>query len=262
MVNPEDYIPFAEQLATIAGEIVRRYFRKPFSIEEKPDMTPVTAADREVEKNIRAAIHNAFPEHGIIGEEYESTNPGAELVWVLDPIDGTKSFLIGRPIFGTLIALLHRNKPILGIIDQPILGERWTGVEGFSTNFNYTPTRTRACATLKAAMFCTTSPSLFNEKDLPSFEHVRDNVQYVAYGGDCYSYGLLASGHVDIIVETGLKPHDFCALAPIIKGAGGVITDWAGEKLTLQSDGRVLACGDRRLHEKVLKLLGEGATRY
>lgn len=255
MVNPADYIPFAEQLATIAGEIIRRYFRKSFNIEEKSDMTPVTVADREVEQNIRAAIHNAFPEHGIIGEEYESTNSDSDLVWVLDPIDGTKSFLIGRPIFGTLIALLYRGKPILGIIDQPILGERWTGVEGYATNFNYVPTRTRQCPSLDAATFCTTSPSLFSQRDLPSFERVRDNVKYVAYGGDCYSYGLLACGYVDVVLETGLKPHDFCALAPIIKGAGGIITDWEGKVLTLGSDGKVLACGDRKLHSNILKLL-------
>lgn len=252
---PEDFISFAEQLATISGEVIRRYYRQDIEIEAKSDSTPVTLADKEVEKNIRAIIRNKYPDHGIIGEEFEPHQPDAEYKWLIDPIDGTKSFIIGRPIFGTLITLVHKEEPILGIIDQPVLGERWTGVKGFATNFNYVPTKTRKCSKLSESVLCTTSPNLFSGKDFKSFEHVRKIAKYVVYGGDCYSYGLLSRGTVDVVLETGLKPYDFCALAPIVKGSGGIITDWYGAPLTTKSDGRILACGDKRLHKEVLALL-------
>lgn len=252
---PEELIPFAEQLANISGEIIRRYFRQNIKAEEKADLSPVTVADTEAEKSMRALILSTFPQHGVLGEEFGHTNEGAEYTWVLDPIDGTKSFMIGRPIFGTLIGLVHNGVPVLGVIDQPIIGERWLGIQGFATNFNYNPARTRPCAALKDAVFCTTSPHLFDAKDTPGFKRVQGKAKYTIYGGDCYSYGLLANGMVDLIIETGLKPHDFCALVPIIKGAGGQITDWNGKEITLESDGRVLVTGDERLHREVLKLL-------
>jgi len=251
----ESFIPFAEQLATLSGEIIRKYFRKPLDAQQKEDLTPVTKADREIERTLRAYIHQTYPEHGIIGEEYEPTGGAAEYKWIIDPIDGTKSFMIGKPIFGTLISLVHDDEPILGIIDQPILGERWTGVKGFATNFNYNPIRTRACASLADAMFSTTSPTMFKGDDRHKFERVRESAKYVTYGGDCYSYGLLSSGFVDAIIETDLKPHDFCALAPIIKGAHGIFTDWEGNPVTLKSDGRVIATGDRRVHDEILALV-------
>ncbi|MCB2081987.1 MAG: histidinol-phosphatase [Hyphomicrobiales bacterium] len=254
-VHPEDYLPFAEELATRAGEVVRRYFRRPFTVHEKGDLSPVTIADREVETTLRAAIRNAYPDHGVIGEEFSPTQSDAEWVWVIDPIDGTKSFLIGRPIFGTLIALLHRGQPVMGIIDQPIIGERWLGMSGIPTSFNFSPVHTRLCPDLKLATLCTTSPNLFSGKDTEAFERLRKSVKYTVYGGDCYSYGLLASGHVDIVLESDLKAHDFCALAPIVMGAGGLITDWRGNPLTLESAGHVLACGDRRTHAAALELL-------
>jgi len=254
-LQTELYIPFAEQLATIAGEIVRQHYGKPIKYDIKADSSPVTIVDREIERNLRATIHNTYPEHGIIGEEYEPVNENADIKWIIDPIDGTKSFMIGRPIFGTMISLLHHNTPVLGIIDQPILGERWTGVKGFATNFNYDPTRSRMCPDIKHAVFCTTSPNLFNDGDREKFEQIRKSTQYVVYGGDCYSYGLIARGTVDIVVETQLKPYDFCALRPIIEGSGGIITDWQGNSLTLESDGKVLACGDRRVHSQALEIL-------
>lgn len=253
--TPEQFIPFAEQLANIAGEIIHRYFRQQVSLKEKADMSPVTAADEEAERNMRALIHNTFPGHGILGEEFGAHNVDAEYVWVLDPIDGTKSFMIGRPIFGTLIGLVHKGVPVLGIIDQPILGERWIGVQGFATNFNYNPVRARACKSLDKAVLCTTSPYLFEGTDRDSFERVREATQYTILGGDCYSYGLLASGLVDIIIETGLKPHDYCALVPVIKGAGGTVTDWEGKEVRIESDGRIAVSGDAALHKKLLKLL-------
>jgi len=252
---PEDFIPFANQLANVSGEVIRRYYKKRITVEIKDDDSPVTKADKEVERSLRALIRASHPEHGIIGEEFEEVNPQAEYKWIIDPIDGTKSFMIGRPIFGTLIALLHNDKPILGVIDQPILGERWTGVKGFATNFNYEPTETRSCSSLDQATLCTTSPGMFNGKDFPKFEKVRKESRYAVYGGDCYSYGLLANGLVDVVIETDLKVHDFCALAPIVEGAKGVFTDWQGRKVTPYSDGRVIAAGDARVHEQALKML-------
>lgn len=253
--GPEQLIPFAEQLANVSGEIIRRYFRRQIQLKEKADMSPVTVADMEAEKSMRALIHNTFPHHGIIGEEFGMTNEGAEYMWVLDPIDGTKSFMIGRPIFGTLIGLVRNGTPVLGVIDQPIIGERWLGIQGFATNFNYNPAHVRRCKSLSEAVFCTTSPHLFEGADAVSFERVRDLAHYTIYGGDCYSYGLLANGLVDVIIETGLKTHDFCALVPVVKGAGGIITDWEGKDINLQSDGRVIVTGDARVHAQVLKLV-------
>ncbi len=254
-IKPEEFIPFAEQLANISGEIIRRYYKKKIPIEIKADDSPVTKADKEVERNIRAIIRTTYPEHGIIGEEYEAINPDAEYKWVIDPIDGTKSFMIGRPIFGTLITLLRNNEPLLGVIDQPILGERWTGVKGFATNFNYEEAKTRECKKIGNAILCTTSPHLFDEEDFLKFEQVRRLCQYSVYGGDCYSYGLLANGFVDVVIETGLKPYDFCALAPIIEGARGIITDWEGKRLNFESDGKVIASGDIRTHAQILELI-------
>lgn len=254
-LTPEELIPFAEQLANVAGEIIRRYFRKHIEAQEKSDLSPVTIADMEAEKSMRALIHNTFPQHGIMGEEFGITNLDAEYMWVLDPIDGTKSFMIGRPIFGTLIGLVKKGQPILGIIDQPIIGERWLGIQGFATNFNYNPAHVRPCKSLKQAVFCTTSPHLFEGEDAKGFERVRDAAKYTIYGGDCYSYGLLANGMVDVIIETGLKTHDFCALVPIIKGAGGQVTDWQGNDVTIESDGRLIVTGDPKVHKEVLKLV-------
>lgn len=251
----ESFIPFAEQLGTISGEIVRNYFRQDIVPEQKDDSSPVTKADREIERSIRAMIHNTYPEHGIIGEEYEPTNPEAEYKWIIDPIDGTMAFMMGKPIFGTLISLVYRDEPVLGIIDQPIIGERWTGVKGFATNFNYTPITTRKCESLSTAMLGTTSPDLFSGEDREKFNKIHDAAQYVSFGGDCYAYGLLACGYIDVIIETGLKPHDFCALAPIIRGSKGVFTDWQGKDITMHSDGKVIACGDRRVHAEILSIL-------
>ena len=254
-LNPEDFIPFAEQLATISGEIARKYYRKDIGMETKEDFSPVTLADREIEQSIRAIIRNTYPEYGIIGEEFEPVNEDAEYKWLIDPIDGTKSFMIGRPIFGSLISLVYKDEPILGIIDQPILGERWTGVNGFATNFNYQPTEIRKCNSLDQAILCTTSPNLFTGADYELFEKARKKSQYVVYGGDCYSYGLLANGFVDVVIETGLKPYDFCALVPVVKGAKGIITDWQGNNIDANSSGRIIACGDRRVHQEILELI-------
>ena len=180
----------------------------------------------------------------------------ADYVWVLDPIDGTKAFITGLPIFGTLIALLHRGKPVLGIIDQPILKERWLGVSGERSTFNGKPIQVRACPTLDRAYMYSTAPIMFPGAFEKRHEALTQKVKLFRWGGDCYAYGLLASGHVDLVVENSLKLYDFAALVAVIKGAGGLITDWQGKELDIHSDGSVLAAGDPAIHRAAMAILG------
>lgn len=249
------YLALAGACADAAGEVLAHYFRKPLDVDTKADATPVTQADRDAEIAMRALIADALPDHGILGEELAAVNPGAEFTWVLDPIDGTKSFITGKPMFGTLVALARDGVPLLGLINQPIIHERWLGAAGKPTTFNGAPARTRPCARIGDAILYTTSPHLFSEDEGAAFARLSARVRHALYGGDCYSYGLLASGHADIVVEAGLKPYDYAALVPVVEGAGGRITDWQGRPLTLASDGRVLAAGDAALHAEVLAIL-------
>ena len=252
---PVEFIELAERLAAASGAVIRDHFRTPFAIDRKSDATPVTIADREAERVMRELIADSYPDHGILGEEHGNDRVDAEMVWVLDPIDGTLSFIAGKPIFGTLISLTRNGAPILGVIDQPINGERWIGAAGMQTIFNGAPAATRPCAVLDQAMLNTTSPDLFEGDDLARFRKIAAASREVLYGGDCYAYGLVASGFVDLVVEVDLKPYDYCALAPVVEGAGGAMTDWRGAKLTLDSDGRVVASGDPVLHALVIKAL-------
>jgi inositol-phosphate phosphatase / L-galactose 1-phosphate phosphatase / histidinol-phosphatase len=196
---------------------------------------------------MRRLIAARFPEHGILGEEHGAERADAEFVWVLDPIDGTKAFISGLPLFGTLIALAYRGRPVLGIIDQPISRERWSGARGHPSRLNGSAIATRACGTLAAATLAATTPEMFADADADAFRRLRGKVKLARYGTDCYAYGVLAAGFIDIVVEANLKPYDFCALVPVVEGAGGVMTDWQGAPLHLGSDGRALACGDPRL---------------
>jgi inositol-phosphate phosphatase / L-galactose 1-phosphate phosphatase / histidinol-phosphatase len=249
------HLALAETLADAAGEIIRGYFRKKIGVQQKSDRTPVTIADRAAEKVMRRLIEIAFPQHGIFGEEFGKQNADADYVWVLDPIDGTKSFISGVPLFGTLIALTYRGKPVLGVIDQPIQGERWLGAAGRKATFNGAAIKTRACASLKDATLYATAPEMFAKGNAAAFARLRQRVKLARFGADCYAYGLVALGLIDVVIEASLKPYDFSAMAPIIAGAGGVVTDWQGAPLGLGSDGRVVAAGDRRVHERVLALL-------
>ncbi|MBP2315138.1 histidinol-phosphatase [Azospirillum soli] len=253
---PAPLVTLAQRLADASGPVVRRYFRTPVAVDDKADASPVTIADREAERTIRAIIEAERPDDGIYGEEFGTKNLDAEWVWVIDPIDGTKSFITGRPIFGTLIALLHRGTPVLGIIDQPIINDRWVGIKGQPTIHNGQPARVRACAGgLAAATLGTTSPDLFPGADIDGFRRVAGRAKVSVYGGDCYTYGLLASGYYDLVVESGLKLYDFAALVPVVTGAGGLMTDWQGNPLNAESDGRVVAAGDARTHQETLAAL-------
>ena len=245
-------LALAGRLADAAGVAIRPYFRAEFGLEMKADASPVTLADRAAETAIRAILEAERPDEGIVGEEYGSIREGASRVWVLDPIDGTRSFVGGRPIFGTLIALVEDGVPVLGIIDQPISGERWVGAKGQPTLFNGLPARTRRCGHLAHALQATTSPAAFSADDFRAFERLIPMTRDTLYGGDCYNYGLVAIGQIDLVVEAGLKLHDFAALVPVIEGAGGIMCDWRGEPLTSASEGHVIACGDASLLPEIL----------
>ncbi len=265
---PLDYINYAERLADEAAMLIRRYYRQRLSVDAKPDYSPVTAADQEAESAMRKMIERDFPDHGIIGEEYGSYNQNADYVWVLDPIDGTRAFITGKPLFGTLVALLHKSIPIIGVINQPILRERWVGAKGRPTTMNGMRVSTRKLPDIKSAVLTTTSPEMFHsDQERACFSRICHAVQMTNYGGDCYSYGLLAMGYIDLIVESGLNIHDFAALLPVVEGAGGFLTDWQGRSLTekigqqiIQSDKpkvrtQILACGDLVVLEQAIGLL-------
>lgn len=253
-------LAFAHQLADAAGTILRHYFRTPVEVEDKADESPVTIADRETEATLRRLIEGRFPDHGIDGEEFPPRNPGAGLTWSLDPIDGTKAFITGRPLFGTLISLVRDGRPLLGVIDQCILRERWVGVAGAPSTLNGRRIGTRACARLADAVLSTTSPLLFADgPERAAYRRVEAAVKLPMFGGDCYAYGLLAAGFADLIVEAGLDGHDFLALVPVVEGAGGLMTDWEGRPLDTGSDGRVVAAGDSRIHEAAVELLAQHA---
>ncbi len=251
-----DIISFAHTLADQAGAIARRYYRQPYMVDYKSDKSPVTLADHEIETALREAITDRFSDaYGILGEESGASHLDAEYVWVIDPIDGTRAFIAGKPTFTTLIALCKNGVPVLGLIDQPIIGDRWVGVQGFPSTRNGQPVTTRPCDDLTLALISTTSPEYFSAIASPSFHAVRAAARDILYGCDGYAYGLLANGGVDLVIESGLKPYDYCALAPVISGAGGIITDWRGESLTLHSNGDVLACGDEALHAIAISMI-------
>ncbi|KAK9165442.1 hypothetical protein Scep_000633 [Stephania cephalantha] len=280
------FVEVGNGVADAAGDVIRKYFRNKFEIIDKEDLSPVTIADRAAEESMVSILLESFPHHAIYGEEngWRCKERTAEYVWVLDPIDGTKSFITGKPLFGTLIALLHKGKPVVGIIDQPVLRERWLGVSGRKTTLNGQEVSTRHCASLAQAYLMqilsflhgiqhihisdvscfsyTTSPHLFSGDAEKAFNEVRSKVKVPLYGCDCYAYALLASGFVDLVVESGLKPYDFLSLIPVIEGAGGVITDWKGHQLSWEaaSDSgapsfNVVAAGDEQLHKLALESL-------
>lgn len=251
MVRDAD-IALAHRLADAAGAAIRPHFRSGAAVDTKADASPVTIADRAAEEAMRAIVRADRPGDGIIGEEFGDDRPDAGRVWVFDPIDGTRAFIAGRPLFGTLIALLEDGVPVLGVIDQCISGERWIGAAGHPTLLGDAPVTTRDCPRLADAHLATTGPTLFDPAGIASFERIRAAARDTIYGGDCYNYGLLASGCVDLVIESGLKLYDWAALVPVVEGAGGRMTDWTGAPLRLGSDGRVIAAGDLALVEAVL----------
>jgi myo-inositol-1(or 4)-monophosphatase len=254
-----DFAAFVDELATVSGETILPFFRTMLSVENKGGQRgfdPVTAADRAAETTMRALIRRTFPDHGVVGEEFGPDRAEAEYVWVLDPIDGTKSFIAGMPAWGTLIALTRKGRPVFGMMSQPFIRERFSG-DGEASHYRgpagERDLRVRPCASLSEAMLFTTSPLLMNDADRAIFGKVEAAVRLSRYGGDCYAYCMLAAGHIDLVIETELKPHDVIPLIPIITGAGGIVTTW--DNGPPEAGGRIIAAGDKRVHTAALELL-------
>ena len=257
--DSERLLGFAQNLADASGTILRRRFRHPFTVEIKSDRSPVTEIDREVEGELRRMIAAEFPEHGVIGEEYGNDRADSEHVWVLDPIDGTKSFVTGRPLFGTLIALCRQGRPIVGVIDHPVLGagERWAGASGHPARHNGDIVRVRPCRDLSLAAVFASSPHSSSRDNEQAFDRIRRAARQVLYSSDCYAYGLVASGYADLCVEFGLGIYDYLAAVPVIEGAGGIISDWNGRPLTIRSGANIIAAGDAAIHRSAIEMLGK-----
>ena len=248
---------FVHLLADRARIIVKKYFRQPFAIDAKGDETPVTIADREIELALRKMIGDRYPDHGILGEEFGAENEASQHTWVLDPIDGTRSFITGMPTFGTLIALLENGEPVIGAIDIPAQNERWLGGRGIQAECNGESCTGSQCEQLKNCRMAATSPDMFSGDELGKFRKLLDHTAFYRYGGDCYNYALLASSHIDLVVEADMKPYDYCALVPVVESAGGCISDWQGNALTMQSNGQVVASATPQLHRRVIDLLNQ-----
>ena len=253
-------IALAQRLAEAARAAIRPWFRADVATERKGDATPVTLADRAAEEAMRRILKAEVPRDTVIGEEFGTDVGSTSRSWVLDPIDGTAGFLAGRPIFGTLIALMVDGWPVLGVIDQPILGERWIGATGLPTTLNGQPARTRACPRLGDAVIATTGPHFFDDHDGAHFMALAAKTDHrrMVMGGDCYNYAMLASGHLDLVCESNLKIHDWAALVPVVEGAGGTMADWNGEPLHAESTGHVIALGDPARLEDVVEALACG----
>ncbi len=263
-MNLDAEIVIANRLADTARAEILPHFREQPDSEAKDDATPVSVADRSAEQAMRRILKDECPDDGVHGEEFGVEEGSSNRQWVLDPIDGTTAFLAGRATFGTLIALVVDGFPVLGMIDQPVLGERWLGVMGQGTTLNGKPASTRRCRELAHATIATTGPQYFSQDQGDVFMALASQTDHkrMVMGGDCYNYACLASGHIDIVCEAGLKLHDFAALVPVVEGAGGVMSDWAGEPLHAGSDGTVLALGDPARLEDVLEAMGGHAHHH
>jgi histidinol phosphatase-like enzyme (inositol monophosphatase family) len=259
-VKLDDDLAVAHRLAEAAGAAIRPHFRSGLASERKSDASPVTLADRAAEEAMRRILTAEVPRDGVAGEEFGYSEGASGRQWVLDPIDGTTGFLAGRPLFGTLIALLVEGWPVLGVIDQPILGERWVGVTGRATTFNGREVRCRTCPSLAEASIATTGPHYFDDHDGEHFMALaaRTDHKRMVMGGDCYNYAMLASGQLDLVCEANLKLHDWAALVPVVEGAGGTVCDWSGEPLSRGSSGHVLALGDPARLEDAIEALACG----
>lgn len=257
-MNPSELNRFIESGARAvdaSGAFIRKYSRKPFNIEIKDDGSPVTSVDQAAEDQIRKIITQEHPDHGILGEERKAYAPDSEFVWTIDPIDGTLPFLAGIPVFGTLLALLHNEVPVLGFIDMPMTGERWIGADSLQTTRNGKPVHSRPCADLSMALISTANPDYYDHTNAPALERLKKATRFAVYGGSCMFYAQIASGRVDICIDVQFAIHDYLALIPVVQGAGGVFTNWEGNPAGLHSGSQYIASGDPRAHEQALKIL-------
>ncbi|OXS29657.1 MAG: phosphatase [Desulfovibrio sp. MES5] len=258
MPEYEAFLDIAMRAADVSRQILtehrQKYLRGNYDFKTKNDASPVTETDERVEREIRSIISGAFPEHGMLGEEYGANAATAEYVWVIDPIDGTRQFIVGYPFYGTLIALCRNGIPVLGVVEMPVMAERWVGVKGRQSTVNGLPIQTRPHTDLATALVASSNTEFVFDSDRAAYNHLIASTKWRVYGGACYGYMSLAAGKIDLCFDSGImREVDYCALVPIIEGAGGVMSDWDGNPLTMHSGMQVLACGDHRLHEQVLR---------
>jgi len=257
-MSAAQFVDDAIRFADISRAIIRQEISQPRIVTVKSDATPVTPTDQNVERALREAIKQSYPEHGIVGEEYGDQNSDSDYVWVLDPIDGTMAFVAGLPTFSTLIALTWRGSPVLGIMDSPVTQERWIGVDGLGTTLNGKNIQSRSCKTLGNAFAHTSSPLYFaSDSDIAAYDRMVSAVQFLIFGGGCHAFGRVADGYIDVAFETAHDIHDYLALVPIINNAGGVISDWQGNPLTLTSGPRFVASGDPTVHGLAIDILSD-----
>ena len=250
-----EFLAFAEKLADRSRAMLLEAKDKAPEVDIKSDASFVTTTDKAVETALREMILETYPDHGILGEEFDNLNLDADLVWVLDPIDGTAAFVAGIPVYGTLIGLAWKGKPFVGVIDHPVTDDRWTGVSHLLARHNGTPIKVRSCASVETAYATCSNSDFMSEDELARFTVLRKRAQYVQYGGSCYAYGVLASGRTDLAVDSGLDPFDVYASAAVIEGAGGYMTDWNGNPLSFDMAGHVIAAGDKARLEDAIAIL-------
>jgi histidinol phosphatase-like enzyme (inositol monophosphatase family) len=255
MIPEAEFTAFINEAADAAGAVALEYFRQVIPVDDKQDKSPVTQADREIEQTLRAMINKKFPTHGIIGEEFGNQKTDAEFVWCLDPIDGTKSFITGRPMFGTIIGLLHNGKPLMGVVDQAYTKERWFGITDKTATHNGKPIRVAPPRKLAAARLYTGSINMFEGKNFEGYLRLCRAAKLTQTSCDCYACGLLAMGWADVWVEQCLKIYDVAGVAPIISGAGGFISDWQGNPITVEFKGEAVGASTKDLAMEAVKVL-------
>jgi len=251
----DELIAFAEFLADEARTVLRAADAAPSDIQYKADESPVTDLDRRIEAHMRSFIDERYPDHGILGEEHGSRDLDADLVWVLDPIDGTAPFIAGIPVYGTLIGLARQGRPYIGVIDHPATDDRWVGLTGEFARHNGKPVQTRQCGNMKDAFMTNSNPDFLDADEMSAFTALKSRVRYVQYGGSCYAYAMLASGRTDIGIDAAFDPFDVFAPAAVIEGAGGIVTDWSGNAIDIGWRGQILAAGCAPMHEQAMSIL-------
>ena len=255
MIDNDKLKNFFNLLVVENRKIILPYFRKKIEVETKTDLSPVTIADKLSEKKIRALILENFPEHGIQGEEFPNENLDSEYQWIIDPIDGTRSFIVGRPTFGTLVGLYKQKEPLAGLIDMPVLEETWIGIKNNGSYFNGSKIKTKNTKQLSLSTIACTSPNMFNKSEFGLYTKVEKKCKNSVWGGDCHNFALLAGGYLEIVIENNLSWHDIAALVPVIEEAGGCVCDWKGNKVHEKGKGDIIACNNEFTQKEVLKLM-------